>query len=65
LHRLLAGAYQSAGRIPEAVQEWDLLSRLLWNAGESEEARSVVREIIRLNPQDVELYQVRLRQMGE
>ena len=65
LHRLLAGAYQSAGRIPEAVQEWDLLSRLLWNAGESEEARSVVREIIRLNPQDVELYRVRLRQMGE
>jgi tetratricopeptide (TPR) repeat protein len=64
LHRLLASAYESAGKTSDAVQEWDVFSRLLWNAGQGEEARNVVREIIRLNPQDVQHYRERLRQMG-
>jgi len=48
----------------EAIQEWDMVSRLLWNAGEGEEARKVVREIIGLNPANVDSYRARLRQMG-
>jgi tetratricopeptide (TPR) repeat protein len=64
LRRFLAAAYQAAGRIPEAIQEWEIVSRLLWNAGESEAARNVLREIVLLNPQNVESYRERLRQMG-
>lgn len=64
LRRLLADAYRAAGRMPEAIQELEIVSRLLWNAGEGEAARSALREIIQMNPQNLEFYRERLRQMG-
>lgn len=63
-HRRLAEAYQAAGAVPDAVQEWDMVSRILWNDGEMEEAKRVIREIIRLNPENVQTYRARLQQMG-
>jgi tetratricopeptide (TPR) repeat protein len=63
-HRRLAEAYQAAGAVPDAVQEWDMVSRILWNDGEMEEAKRVIREIIGLNPENVQTYRARLQQMG-
>lgn len=64
LHRLLAQAYDAAGKMAEAVQELDLASRLLWDEGRREEARALLEDIIRLSPPNVESYRARLRQMG-
>lgn len=64
LHHLLAQAYRATGRMAEAVQELDLASRLLWDEGKREEARAMLREIIGLNPPNVEMYRGRLQQMG-
>ncbi|MDH7490283.1 MAG: tetratricopeptide repeat protein [Anaerolineae bacterium] len=64
LHRLLAQAYQAAGRMAEAVQELDLASRLLWDEGQQDGAREALRELIALNPPNVETYRARLQQMG-
>jgi len=64
LHLRLAKAYQSMGAIAEAVEEWDTASRILWKAGQKDEARQALREIIRIGPDQAEQYRARLRQMG-
>ncbi len=64
LHRLLAEAYVAAGKMAEAVQELDLAARLLWDNGQRDQARAAMRELIALNPPNVETYRARLQQMG-
>ncbi len=64
LHTRLARAYQTMGAIPEAVEQWDTASRILWKAGQMDEAREALREIIRMAPDNVGHYRTRLQQMG-
>lgn len=64
LHCLLAEAYRAAGKIAETVQELDLASRLWWDEGQREQAQAAMKEIIALNPPNVETYRARLQQMG-
>lgn len=64
LHTRLAEAYQVMGAIPEAVEEWDVASRIFWKAGQKDEAQQALRQIIRLGPDHAEQYRARLRQMG-
>jgi tetratricopeptide (TPR) repeat protein len=64
LRSRLGGVYQQMGRIENAVEQYETLRQLQYNAGMRDEAKMTIRRIISLNPPRVEKYQELLQQMG-
>jgi DNA-binding SARP family transcriptional activator len=64
LRSRLGGVYQQMGRIEAAVEQYEALRQLQYNAGMRDEAKVTIRRIISLNPPRVEKYQELLQQMG-
>ncbi|MBO9309651.1 MAG: tetratricopeptide repeat protein [Chloroflexi bacterium] len=64
LRSRLAAVYRQLKRIPEAIAQLDALGELQLDAGLIQEACATVRQIISLNPPNVEQYQALLRQIG-
>ncbi len=64
LRSRLARVYQQLGRISEAVEQLDALGELQLEAGLQEAAAITIRQIVALNPPDVEGYRALLEQLG-
>ncbi len=65
LKRALAGAYQQAGRVEEAIAQLDTLADSLLNVGKKEEAMVVVNQILLLNPPNADQYRQLLSQIQQ
>jgi tetratricopeptide (TPR) repeat protein len=65
LKRALAGAYQQAGRVEDAIKQLDALADSLLNLGKKEEAMVVVNQILMLNPPNVDQYRQLLSQLQQ
>jgi tetratricopeptide (TPR) repeat protein len=65
LKRALAGAYQQAGRVEEAVSQLDAVADTLLNTGKKEEAMMIVNQILLLNPPNAEQYRQLLSQLQQ
>jgi len=63
LRRMLAQAYQQAGRTQDAVAQLDSLAESLLDAGKKEEAMVVVNQILLMNPPNAEQYRQLLTQL--
>ncbi len=60
----LAETYQKAGRIQEAVDQWDKVAELMVVQGNTERAKEVIRAILVLNPPNADQYRAALQQLG-
>lgn len=65
LKRALAGAYQQAGRVEDAIAQLDALADSLMNVGRKEEAMVVINQILLLNPPNAEQYRRLLSQIQQ
>ncbi|MEW6568509.1 MAG: tetratricopeptide repeat protein [Chloroflexota bacterium] len=63
LHARLAEAYRAAGRIADAIAQYDALGEIQLDAGRVQEAIRTIQTIIGLNPPDVEGYQELLQNL--
>ena len=63
LRRALAGAFQQAGRLEEAVAQLDSIADSLLSTGRKEEAMVVVNQILLMNPPNAEQYRQLLSQL--
>lgn len=63
LHARLAEAYKAAGRIADAIAQYDALGEVQLDAGQNEDAIRSIQAIIDLNPPDVEGYVELLRNL--
>ena len=63
LRRMLAQAYQQAGRTEDAVAQLDSLAESLLDVGKKEEAMVVVNQILLMNPPNAEQYRQLLTQL--
>jgi len=63
LHGRLAEAYKAAGRISDAIAQYDALGEVQLDAGQNEDAIRSIQAIIDLNPPDVEGYVELLRNL--
>ena len=63
LRRMLAQAYQQAGRTQDAVAQLDSLAESLLDAGKKEEAMVIVNQILLMNPPNAEQYRQLLAQL--
>lgn len=63
LRQRLARVYREQQRIPEAIAQMDALGELLLEAGRQQEAVETIRNIVELNPPDVDGYRQLLRQI--
>jgi tetratricopeptide (TPR) repeat protein len=63
LRQRLAKAYQEQKRQAEAIAQLDALGELLLEAGRQEEAIETIRQIVDLNPPDVDGYRQLLRRL--
>lgn len=64
LRSRLAAVYQQIKRIPEAIEQLDALGELQLDAGLMQEACATIKQIVKLNPPNVEQYRALLMQMG-
>jgi tetratricopeptide (TPR) repeat protein len=60
----LASIYRKKGQTKEAIQQLDALGELQLDAGLTEEAAKTIKQIIAMNPQNVEDYRKLLSQLG-
>jgi tetratricopeptide (TPR) repeat protein len=63
LRQRLADVYRQQKRFPEAIAQMDAIGELLLDAGRIDEAASVIRKIIELNPPDIDGYHRLLSQL--
>ncbi len=63
LRRALAGLYQQAGRVEDAVAQLDSLAESMLNAGQKEEAMVVINQILLIGPPNAEQYRRLLMQL--
>jgi tetratricopeptide (TPR) repeat protein len=63
LHARLAEAYRAAGRIADAIAQYDALGEIQLDAGQSKEAITTIQTIIELEPPDIEGYRELLRNL--
>jgi thioredoxin-like negative regulator of GroEL len=63
LRRALAGQYQQAGRIDEAIAQLDSLAESMLEAGRKEEAMVLINQILLMNPPHSEQYRQLLIQL--
>ena len=63
LRRMLAQAYQQAGRTEDAVAQLDSLAESLLDLGKKEEAMVIVNQILLMNPANAEQYRQLLAQL--
>lgn len=59
----LADVYRQQGRLQDAIAQMDAIGEVLLDAGRMDEAVAVVRQIIELNPPDIEGYRRLLEQL--
>ncbi|MDH3944049.1 MAG: tetratricopeptide repeat protein [Anaerolineae bacterium] len=59
----LAGAYQQAARVPDAVEQWDKVGEALLETGDRTGAIEAVQTIIQLNPPNVSRYETFLEKL--
>lgn len=64
LRSRLASVYRQLGRIPDAIRQLDALGELQLDAGLNKDASSTIRQILGLNPDEVEGYRKLLSQLG-
>jgi tetratricopeptide (TPR) repeat protein len=65
LHTRLAEAYRAAGRMADAIAQYDALGEIQLDAGQISDAIITIRTILTLEPPDVEGYQELLRNLEE
>ena len=65
LRRALAQAYQQAGRIEEAIAQFDAIAESLLDLGKKEEALVVINQILMMNPPNAEQYRQLLMQLQQ
>lgn len=65
LHTRLAEAYRAAGRIADAISQYDALGEIQLDAGQIADAILTIRTILALEPPDLEGYQELLRNLEE
>ncbi|HSR46929.1 MAG TPA: tetratricopeptide repeat protein, partial [Anaerolineales bacterium] len=65
LHTRLAEAYRAAGRIADAIAQYDALGEIQLDAGQIGDAILTIRTILSLEPPDLEGYQELLRNLEE
>ncbi len=63
LHSRLAEAYRAAGRIADAIAQYDALGEIQLDAGRVQDAIRTIQTIIELNPPDLEGYQELLQNL--
>lgn len=63
LHARLAEAYRAAGRIADAIAQYDALGEIQLDAGRVQDAIRTIQTIIDLNPPDLEGYQELLQNL--
>jgi tetratricopeptide (TPR) repeat protein len=63
LRRALAGQFQQAGRIDEAVAQLDSLAESMLDLGKKEEAMVLINQILLMNPSNSEQYRQLLMQL--
>jgi predicted Zn-dependent protease len=63
LHSRLAEAYRAAGRMADAIAQYDALGEILLDAGKNQDAISTIQTIIDLEPPDIEGYQELLKSL--
>ncbi len=63
LRRALAGLYQQAGRVEDAVAQLDSLAESMLNGGQKEEAMVVINQILLIGPPNAEQYRQLLMQL--
>jgi len=64
LRRALANLYLEMGLKEKAVEEFDALGEIQLDLGLIEEAKKTIREIIALEPPQVEAYRELLERLG-
>lgn len=65
LHARLAEAYRAAGRIADAIAQYDALGEIQLDAGQSQEAVHTIETIINLDPPNIEGYHELLRNLKD
>ena len=63
LHSRLAEAYRAAGRIADAIAQYDALGEIQLDAGQVDDAIRSIQSIIDMEPSDVEGYKELLRNL--
>jgi tetratricopeptide (TPR) repeat protein len=63
LRRALAGQYQQAGRVEDAVAQLDSLAESLLSAGKKEEAMAIINQILLIGPPNANQYRQLLMQL--
>jgi tetratricopeptide (TPR) repeat protein len=63
LHPRLAEAYRAAGRMADAIAQYDALGEIQLDAGDIKDAIETIKTIIQLNPPDLEGYEELLRNL--
>ena len=63
IRRALAQAYQQAGRLADAVAQFDSIAESLLNNNKKEEAMVVINQILLMGPPNAEQYRQLLRQL--
>jgi tetratricopeptide (TPR) repeat protein len=65
LHARLAEAYRAAGRVADAIAQYDALGEIQLDAGQSQEAIKTIETILKLDPPNVEGYHELLRNLRD
>ncbi len=65
LHARLAEAYRAAGRIADAIAQYDALGEIQLDAGQSEDAIKTIETILGLEPPNIEGYHELLRNLKD
>jgi tetratricopeptide (TPR) repeat protein len=65
LHARLAEAYRAAGRVADAIAQYDALGEIQLDAGQSQEAIKTIETILSLDPPNVEGYHELLRNLRD
>jgi thioredoxin-like negative regulator of GroEL len=60
----LASIYRKKGQNKEAIQQLDALGELQLDAGLTDEAAKTIKQIISMNPSNIEDYRKLLSQLG-
>jgi tetratricopeptide (TPR) repeat protein len=63
LRRALADHYKQAGQVDKAVEQLDVIGEMLIESGKNDQAAEVIRQIILLNPPNVNKYRQALQQI--
>ena len=64
VRRRLAEFYQQAARVEDAIVQWDVVAKLMVDAGDNEKAKEAIRAILVLNPPNVSQYRAVLQSLG-